>query len=245
MVRTGVERVHEVMALLDETLLRAGHAAYAKLVELTTVSSTVGDVLADGIVEASNGTFMRVEPHTFGDLQPVAGRAADDVEPIEIKVAVDRNAPKGHLPKDGWYLTCRYSVVDAQGQVVGRMQRNDDRLEGRGDEYAVRIWEIRIGRLHQGETLSAVLGAGSDFIVSSTDGDSGKTASVRAAARQRMRLVYFNPRWFAGRWSNYTGKYWFDPDLDADCHPAPAVKPTDESSGPVPAPQAEQQSIFD
>jgi hypothetical protein len=89
---------------------------------------------------------------------------------IEIKVALGKNKPKGHLAKPGIYLTFRYVLITSDGF---------DRLN-RGD--IVPIWEARCGFLSK-----------NDFSLSNTEGDSGKTAVITTTAFRRMSLVYFEP----------------------------------------------------
>src|SRR5262249_54639240 len=89
-------------------------------------------------------------------------------ENIEIKMALETNNPKGHLPKEGHYLTCRYVLGDADGNCE---------IGTRGD--VVWIWELRFGHL---ET--------EHFNISNTAGDSGKTAVVNRDGMDRLAIVY-------------------------------------------------------
>ncbi len=77
--------------------------------------------------------------------------------------------PKGHLAKAGIYLTFRYVLLTTSG--FDRSRRGD----------IVAIWEARCGTLLE-----------SDFSLSNTEGDSGKTAVIKSEALRRMSLVYFD-----------------------------------------------------
>lgn len=78
-----------------------------------------------------------------------------------------------YLAKSGQHITIRCVLAKADGSYVrGRA--------GRGDVPA--IWEVRVG----------VLDADRDLNKSNTEGDSGKTAVVKAEALWGMHVVYFD-----------------------------------------------------
>ena len=87
-------------------------------------------------------------------------------------MALEKNKPKGHLPKEGYYLTCRYVLADEFGNY--RQGR-----ENRGT--VVWIWEIRFGYLLE-----------SHFNSSNTEGDSGKTAVINSQGMNELKVVYFD-----------------------------------------------------
>jgi len=111
-------------------------------------------------------------PHKFPDLLS----KAPNTEDVEIKIALEDNSPKGHLAKEGYYLTCRYVL----GDIDGTYTRGK---ENRGN--VAWIWEIRFGWLDL-----------EDFNLSNTPGDSGKTAVIKGAAHERLSLVYCDLDYF-------------------------------------------------
>ena len=71
------------------------------------------------------------------------------------------------------HLTFRYVLCDRAGRFVrGRATRGDTAF----------IWEVKVGSLQQ-----------SDYDVSNTEGDSGKTAVIKTAVLNDMALVYYDP----------------------------------------------------
>jgi hypothetical protein len=166
MLEQGVESVYRTLDTIDENLLTEGSPRLAGLVELANLSSIVGNILASGIVNASRGVFTRAGAHKYQDLR-AAGRGAEN---IEIKMALETNNPKGHLPKEGHYLTCRYVLGDVDGKcTVGE----------RGD--VVWIWELRFGHVEM-----------KHFNISNTEGDSGKTAVINREGMERLAIVYLD-----------------------------------------------------
>lgn len=162
MLLDGVAEAYRMIDSIDATL----GVHLAELVELANLSSMIGNLVATGIVRASGGVFSRAGAHKYQDLRSTAPGGNN----IEIKVALEQNKPKGHLPKAGHYLTVRYVLADRGG--------NYDR-KTRG--LVPWIWEVRFGHLML-----------SDFAVSNTAGDSGKTAVVTSAGMKKLRLVYFD-----------------------------------------------------
>lgn len=186
-LEAGVREVYTILDLIDDTLLQNAGVRLAGIVELANLSSIVGNILAAGIVKNCGGAFERAGAHKFQDLRACGPGSAH----IEIKVALEDNKPKGHLAKgkSGFYLSCRYVLADANGDYTPGT---------RGD--VVRIWEIRLGHL-----------AETDFSVSNTIGDSGKTAVVKTEAFKRMSLLYFDgqycpykkgPDWYLEAYEN-------------------------------------------
>jgi hypothetical protein len=160
----GVLYVHSILDIIDDTLLGRGAFRLASMMELANLSTFIGNLLGSGIAEASNGAFVRNGPHRYPDLLS----SVSPMNNIEIKVALENNKPKGHLAKPGYYLTCRYVLCDAAGNYV----------YGQRGEIAY-IWELRFGEL----TMT-------DFNVSNTEGDSGKTAVVNAQGMKKLQIVY-------------------------------------------------------
>ena len=162
MLREGIAEAYRLIDSIDATL----GVHLSELVELANLSSIIGNLVAAGIVRASKEVFTRAGPHKYQDLR-VAGSDADN---IEIKVALEDNKPKGHLPKKGNYLTVRYVLADSTGAFVRKI---------RGP--VPWIWELRYGHLNL-----------RDFSISNTEGDSGKTAVVSAEGMRKLRLIYFD-----------------------------------------------------
>jgi hypothetical protein len=160
----GVRYTHSVLDIIDNTLLDSGAFRLANMMELANFSTFIGNLLGSGIAEASSGTFRRNGPHKYPDL--LSNEIAD--KNIEIKVALENNKPKGHLAKSGYYLICRYVLCDANGQYI---------YQKRGD--VAYIWELRFGILEK-----------TDFNISNTEGDSGKTAVVNAQGMKKLQVVY-------------------------------------------------------
>jgi len=139
--------------------------------------------LLASVAEASDGLYLRNRPHAYPDLLPQHHRA----HPLEVKMALETNTPKGHLPKPGHYLTFRYVLGTATGSFTkGTANRGDTAW----------IWEVKVGHL-----------AANDFSISNTDGDSGKTAVIKTQVFNGMPLVYFDPGYcpYASRKSKYPG----------------------------------------
>jgi len=164
----AIESCYATLDIIDDQLSSSSEAL-SKLVELANLSSMVGNLLAAGLAQASGGLYKRNRPHAYPDLVP---QKPDGVE-LEIKVALEKNSPKGHLPKKGTYVCFRYVLGDKEGHYQ-RAKQN------RGN--TVWIWEVKVGRIGT-----------QDFALSSTEGDSGKTAVIRTSVFNRMPLVYYVP----------------------------------------------------
>ena len=87
-------------------------------------------------------------------------------------MALNRNNPKGHLAKEGHYITCRYLLVDSAG--VPCIEKAD-----RPKAQKAVVWELRTGYLKD-----------QHFNISNTDGDSGKTAVINAEGMEVLKVVY-------------------------------------------------------
>ena len=168
-IRGAIENCCQTLDLIDSELARRNSPPVSQLVELANLSAMLGNLLAAGLVEHSNGVFSRNTPHAYPDLlSNVKGQAG-----VEVKTALEKNKPKGHLPKPGLHLTFRYVLCDRAGRFIrGRAKRGDTAF----------IWEVKVGSLRQ-----------SDYDVSNTEGDSGKTAVIKTAVLNAMTLVYYDP----------------------------------------------------
>lgn len=182
-LRQAMVETYRTLDTIDYQLQAHGVDPIARLVELANLSSMVGNLLAAGLADASNGLYKRNRPHAYPDLMPQA-KGYDD---LELKVALETNKPKGHLPKPGMYITFRYVLCDRKGNFQkGKSERGE----------CVFIWEVKVGRL-----------AAEDFALSSTEGDSGKTAVIKTDVFNAMPLIYFdrelNPH--SSRYGKYPG----------------------------------------
>ena len=163
----AIADTHLTLDSLDEKLVETNLPRLGGgTVELANLSSIIGNLLGTRIAFHSLGKFYRNRPHTFPDLLPFLGKLENG---IEIKVALEKNKPKGHVAKPGNYLTFRYVLTTNTGF---------DRKK-RGDRAA--LWESRCGFISE-----------EDFSLSNTKGDSGKTAVITTDALSRMSLVYFD-----------------------------------------------------
>jgi hypothetical protein len=174
MLTAGVASAYATLDAIDERLLAMGNPRLSVLVELANLSSMLGNLLGSGIANASGGVFHKNRPHKYPDLLAESSNASD----IEIKIALEDNKPQGHLPKSGFYSTCRYVLANEHGVFTRG-------VENRGD--VVWIWELRAGRLES-----------THFQTSNTPGDSGKTAVVNAAGMDELKVVYCDLERFPG-----------------------------------------------
>ncbi|WP_298776287.1 helix-turn-helix transcriptional regulator [uncultured Shewanella sp.] len=166
----AIDACYQTLDTIDEQLIGKGSLPIAHLVELANLSSMVGNMVGGGIADYSNGLYARNKPHTYPDLLPQSEPAVN----LELKMALETNKPKGHLPKAGTYITFRYILGDKQGNF-------NRGKENRGD--TVWIWEVKVGHLTE-----------EDFSCSNTEGDSGKTAVIKTDVFNKMHLVYYISR---------------------------------------------------
>lgn len=169
-IRGAIEDCYQTLDLIDSELAKRGSPPVSELVELANLSSMIGNLLAAGLVEHSGGAYSRNTPHTYPDLLP----RRKGLNGIEVKTALERNKPKGHLPKPGVHLTFRYVLCDREGCFTRGK-------ENRGK--TAHIWEVKAGVLTE-----------ADYDLSNTAGDSGKTAVIKTNVLHAMTLVYFDAR---------------------------------------------------
>lgn len=168
-IGAAIEGAYQTLDAIGLRLAEIQSPPLSRLVELANLSSMLGNLLGAALATASDGAYKRNRPHAYPDLLPLRS----GLPPAELKTALEKNKPKGHLPKPGLHLTFRYILGDSEGNYVrGR--------EGRGD--TVWIWEARMGFLDV-----------NDFAVSNTPGDSGKTAVIKSGSLDRLVCVFFNP----------------------------------------------------
>lgn len=168
-VKAAIEGCYLTLDTIDRELLANASEPVARLVELANLSSMIGNLLGAQIAVHSNNLYQRNKPHTYPDLIPVLPNTKN----LEIKIALETNSPKGHLPKPGTYLTFRYVLADGKGDF----KRGKD---SRGD--TAYVWEGRVGELQE-----------TDFSISNTAGDSGKTAVIKTTAFDAMSVFYYVP----------------------------------------------------
>ncbi len=165
----SINHCYQTIDTIDRTLISNGTSPLSGLVELANLSSIVGNLLGEGCSRNSDGTLIRNKPHAYPDLI----YPNEINQGIEIKVALEKNSPKGHLAKVGHYLTYRYVLTDESGNYnKGKENR----------QSTVTIWEVKFGYLGIG-----------DFSISNTEGDSGKTAVIKTESLNNMKLLYFKP----------------------------------------------------
>lgn len=167
-VRAAILECYNTLDTIDQQLVAHGADPLPRLVELANLSSMIGNLLGAGLAAASNGLYRRNRPHAYPDLIP----QKRDYDDLEIKMALEKNKPKGHLPKAGNYITFRYVLCDESGHFTNGK-------ESRGAK--VFIWEVKVGRIEE-----------ADFNLSNTAGDSGKTAVIKTAVFNAMPLVYYD-----------------------------------------------------
>jgi transcriptional regulator with XRE-family HTH domain len=165
----AINSCYQTLDLIDEQLTEKESPPIAHLVELANLSSMIGNMIGGGLADHSNGLYKRNRPHTYPDLLPIGAGAVD----LELKMALETNKPKGHLPKAGTYITFRYVLGSKSGEYIkGKDQRGDTAW----------IWEVKVGELTE-----------DDFSCSNTEGDSGKTAVIKTDIHNKMSLVYYAP----------------------------------------------------
>lgn len=180
-LRQAMLETYRTLDTIDYQLQAHGVDPLARLVELANLSSMIGNLLAAGLADASNGLYKRNRPHAYPDLIPQTKR----YDPLELKIALETNKPKGHLPKPGMYITFRYVLCDRSGTFQkGKAMRGD----------CVFIWEVKVGHLDV-----------EDFALSSTKGDSGKTAVIKTDVFNAMPLIYFDSE--LNPYSTHSGEY--------------------------------------
>jgi hypothetical protein len=162
----AVEELYDVLDTLDEAMQKKGMMPLSANVELATYSAIIGNTFAASLASLLDTRFLKNNPHKFPDLISLD----ETYHPIEIKVALEKNSPKGHLVKPGYYFTCRYVLCDCDGKFS---------LRKRGTRAY--IWELRCGLLTE-----------SHFGASDTLGDSGKTAWVNELGMAELQVVFFD-----------------------------------------------------
>lgn len=167
-IPSAIEATHATLDRIDEQLVNTGSRPLAEVVELANLSAIVGNLLRSALQANSRGAYRSNAPHTFPDLVSESGASRD----LEIKIALEGNMPKGHLPKPGAHLICRYVLADRDGTYSRGYRGN-----------AAWVWEARLGEL-----------SADDFNTSNTPGDSGKTAVISAEALYRLTCVYYDGR---------------------------------------------------
>ena len=167
-IPSSVRATYQTLDSIDQQLVATGSPPLAEVVELANLSAIIGNLMRAALQRHSRGSYRSNAPHTYPDLVS----ESDESKGIEIKIALEGNMPKGHLPKPGVHLICRYVLAERDG-TYSRGSRGN----------VVWIWEARLGELFE-----------EDFNISNTPGDSGKTAVIKAAALYRLTCVYYDSR---------------------------------------------------
>ncbi|GID04811.1 helix-turn-helix domain-containing protein [Pseudomonas sp. 008] len=171
MLLQAIHNTYNTLDTIDAELVASGLPPIGGLVELANLSSMVGNIVGGSIAEASEGMYIRNRPHSYPDLLPQRHNARN----LELKMALETNRPKGHLPKPGTYISFRYVLGDQHGAYNrGKLTRGS----------TVWIWEVKVGEVEI-----------DDFDISNTPGDSGKTAVIKTSVFNAMPLVYFDPNY--------------------------------------------------
>lgn len=177
-IKNSIERAYQTFDMIDHELTQYGSEPLSHLVEYANLSSMLGNILGASLADQSDGLYTRNRPHAYPDLIPQRNYLPD----LELKVALGKNSPKGHLPKKGAYITFRYVLASPQGVYV-RTHRGT----------TVWIWEVRVGELDI-----------NDFAISNTAGDSGKTAVIKGKSFKNMHVIYYDARFlpYTREWNN-------------------------------------------
>lgn len=168
MIQNSIQHCYDTLDTIDKHLVLNGSQKLSQLIETANLSSIIGNLLGAGLAKYSNEHYTRNKPHTYPDLLPLN----PELSGIELKTAIERNLPKGHHPKPGYYIVYRYALTDSEGNYTKGM-------EFRGD--TVTIWEVKFGYLNE-----------SDFMNSNTARDSGKTSIVKTGSLNALPLLYLN-----------------------------------------------------
>lgn len=168
MLRQAIRDTYNLLDQIDATLDTAEVLPLSQTVELANLSSMIGNIFASAVAKHSNGLLRRNGPHKYPDLLTTG--VSPQVPDIELKMALETNKPKGHLAKEGYYLTCRYVLCQLDGSLqIGKEHRG----------VKPYIWEVRCGYLLL-----------EHFNLSNTAGDSGKTAVVNAMGMETLQVIY-------------------------------------------------------
>lgn len=158
----GIDYTYKTLGKIESAL---SGSMLPEIIELSNLSSMIGNFFALGIVKNSKN-FVRSGSHQYQDLRSKNKKYKN----IEIKMSLEKNKPKAHLPKEGYYLTCRYVLGNEDGTYT---------LGKRGS--FIWIYEIRFGYLRK-----------KHFNVSNTKNDSGKTAVVNSEGMKKLTPVFYN-----------------------------------------------------
>jgi len=161
-IHKGISYTYRTLAKIENAL---GGSKVPQIFELSNLSSIIGNLLAIGIVKNSNN-FIKSGSHQYQDLRSKNKKYKN----IEIKMSLEKNKPKAHLAKEGYYLTCRYVLGNSNGTYT---------LNKRGN--FIWIYEIRFGYLTK-----------KHFNISNTENDSGKTAVVNSDGMKKLITVFYN-----------------------------------------------------
>ena len=168
-VHLAIEQTYNLLDKVDATLVAEGVFPLSQTVELANLSSMIGNIFASALANHSNGRFKRNGPHKYPDLLSADTKAYPD---LELKMALERNKPKGHLAKPGYYITCRYVLCNTQGEPM---------FEKGNRGVTPYIWELRCGYLGE-----------EHFAIRNTGGDSGKTAVVNKEGMIALKVVFLD-----------------------------------------------------
>lgn len=161
-IHKGISYTYKTLGKIETAL---EDSKVPQIFELSNLSSIIGNFLAIGIVKNSKN-FDKSGSHQYQDLRSKNKRYKN----IEIKMSLEKNRPKAHLPKEGYYLTCRYVLGNPDGTYT----------QGKRGNF-IWIYEIRFGYLNK-----------KHFNISNTKNDSGKTAVVNSEGMKKLIPVFYN-----------------------------------------------------
>lgn len=118
MLFDGVRSTYGTLDMIDAKMLESDLPRLSGLVELVNFSSMIGNLLAAGIVRASNGMFKRAGPHKYQDLRSNApGSPCAWITPCRDKDVVGRQHAE-RSPAQGRVLLDVPLCIGRRGRVV-------------------------------------------------------------------------------------------------------------------------------
>lgn len=201
----AVDSALESLRAIDQALAAMKRRSLPESLDLATVSAMLGSFVSTGIVEAKPGEWVLSPRNQHPDLvrpgqreqiirrlvarqaRMILGNLAKTqrgvrrldrefqqrlpplphVDGVEIKVALGAHLPKAHDAKANDYIIVRY-VIDRGGKRSG------------GVKNAIQVWEILTGALKASHFNDK----------SDTEGDAGKTATLKAETLKGMACLY-------------------------------------------------------
>lgn len=169
MIIDSISYCYNIIDSLDSVLYTNNSGSISELIEPSNLSSLISNLICKGLANSSNFIYECNKPNTYPDLINKSHKFLG----LEVKTSFNKNLPKGHHPKDGYYIIYRYCLTDEDG----------NRYFGTEEEWnTISIWEVRFGYLNE-----------ESFTLSNTENDSGKTAIIKKTFLDKLQLLYYNP----------------------------------------------------